>query len=140
MDRIETHGALVFLAGDEVFKIKRAVKFSYMDFSTLERRRGACAREIEINQPGAPEIYLGLLCVTRGPDGKLAWDGAGEVVEWVVHMRRFPQQNLLSAVAAEGPLAADLCRELADAVLAFHDRAVAASGAGYAREPEVHRG
>jgi aminoglycoside phosphotransferase family enzyme/predicted kinase len=128
VDRIETHGALVFLAGDEVFKIKRAVKFSYMDFSTLERRRGACAREIEINQPGAPEIYLGILSVRRGPDGKLAWGGAGEVVEWVVHMRRFPQQNLLSAVAAEGPLAAGLCRDLADAVLAFHDRAAAASG------------
>jgi aminoglycoside phosphotransferase family enzyme/adenylate kinase family enzyme len=128
VDRIETHGALVFLAGDEVFKIKRAVKFSYMDFSMLDLRRRASQREIEINRPGAPEIYLGLLCITREGEGKLAWGGAGEVVEWVVHMRRFPQQNLLSAVAAEGPLAADICRDLADAVLEFHAKAVPAAG------------
>ncbi len=128
VERIETHGALVFLAGDEVFKIKRAVKFSYMDFSTLELRRRVCAREIEINKPGAPEIYLGLVRLTREADGKLAWDGAGDVVEWVVHMRRFPQEGLLSTLAVEEPLAPDLCRDLADAVLAFHDQAAPASG------------
>lgn len=118
----------MFLAGDEVFKIKRAVTFSYMDFSTLEARRRACAREIELNQPTAPEIYLGLGALRRGTNGKVGWDGPGEVVEWFVRMRRFAQSNLMGEVATREVLSASLCRDLADAVLAFHDRAAPAYG------------
>lgn len=52
--RIDTHGAVIFLAGDTVYKVKRAVRFSFMDFSTLEKRRRACAREVELNRATAP--------------------------------------------------------------------------------------
>ena len=121
--RIETHGAMVFLAGDDVFKIKRCVKYSYMDFSTLEKRHAACAREIEINQPQAPEIYLGLVAITRKADGGLAFSGKGNVVEWAVHMRRFAQEDILDQVAQAGGLTIKLTRQLADKISTFHDQA-----------------
>ena len=70
VERMETHGALVFLAGDEVYKIKREVRFSYMDFSTLELRRAAVFRELEVNLPHAPELYLDAVAITRGPGRK----------------------------------------------------------------------
>ena len=59
VERFETHGNLVFLAGAEAFKIKRAVRFEYMDFSTLEKRRVACLREVEVNRRWAPTSILG---------------------------------------------------------------------------------
>ena len=65
VERLETHGNLVFLAGEDAWKIKRAVRFPYMDFSTLERRRAACAREVEVNRRLAPDIYLGCVAITR---------------------------------------------------------------------------
>ena len=65
--RIDTHGAVVFLSGDRAYKLKRAVKFPYMDFSTAERRRAMCEAEVEINRRLAPEIYLGVEEVRAGP-------------------------------------------------------------------------
>ena len=124
VERIETHGALVFLAGENVYKIKRAVRFSYMDFSTLELRRRACTREIEVNQPHAPDLYLGVLAITRTADGALALGGNGEPVEWAVHMRRFPDGALLSRVVAAGAFDRELARQTADAVIDYHRSSV----------------
>ncbi len=123
--RHATHGAYVFVAGAEAFKIKRAVRFSYMDFSTLERRRLMLEREFVINQRGAPEIYLGVVPITRERDGWLRIGGTGAVVEWALHMRAFAQDRLLSAVADRKQLTPDLCRRLADAVFESHGQAVA---------------
>src|SRR4051794_32598151 len=67
--RIDTHGAVVFLAGDDAYKVKRAIRFPFMDLSTLEKRRVACEAEIAVNRPNAPDIYLGVIPVTRGPEG-----------------------------------------------------------------------
>lgn len=120
VERIETHGALVFLAGGDVYKIKRAVAYPYMDFSTLELRHAALARELEVNQPHAPDIYLGLVPVTREGDGSLALAGRGPLVEWALHMRRFPQTDLLSSIANARGIDAPLARRLADAVCACH--------------------
>lgn len=123
IERVETHGALVFLAGPDAYKIKRAVRFTYMDFSTLERRKAALMRELEVNQTEAPQIYLGVVPVTRGADGRLRLGGAGTIVEYALHMRRFDQADLLSAVAERGALTPALARRLADAVLENHRRA-----------------
>jgi aminoglycoside phosphotransferase family enzyme/predicted kinase len=128
VDRFETHGALVFLAGDEAWKIKRAVRFPYMDLSTLDRRKAMCEREIEINRRLAPDIYLGCVPIARAPDGRLRLGGDGEPVEWAVRMRRFDQAALLSRVAEAGPLSSDLTRDLADAVYRSHRAAPPAPG------------
>jgi uncharacterized protein len=120
VERLETHGAIVFLAGDTAYKIKKTVCFPYMDFSTLELRRRVCLRELEINKPHAPDIYRDVVAITRAVDGHLAINGEGEPVEWCVRMRRFAQTDLLSAVAEQGGLDAGLCHRLAEAVVAYH--------------------
>lgn len=125
--RIDTHGAHVFLAGDDALKIKRAVRFEYMDFSTLERRRAALENELLINRRTAPEIYLRVVPVTRGADGALEINGSGDIVEWVLRMRRFSQDDLLSRRAQQG-LAPDLLKALADTIERAHrDAPVAAA-------------
>jgi hypothetical protein len=134
----ETHGALVFLTPDQAWKIKKPVKFDYMDFSTLEKREAACRREIEINQPNAPQIYLGLVPVTRESGGGLALDGEGEPVEWAVHMRRFPDDALFTEIARDGRLADEVTDRLCVAILVAHRAAPVHMGTGFA-EARVHQ-
>ena len=88
---IETHISKVFLAGDRALKMKRAVKLSYVDFSTLARRHAACRAEVEINRRTAPDLYLGVVPVTQDNIGNLALGGSGKTVEWLVEMQRFDQ-------------------------------------------------
>ena len=120
VERIDTHGAIVFLAGARAYKIKRAVKFPYMDFSTLARRKWACEREIELNRRTAQCLYLGTRPITRTADGHLALGGNGEAVEWAVEMRRFDQAGLFDEMAYRGKLSARLMTELADTIVRFH--------------------
>lgn len=89
--RIDTHAASVFLSGLRALKVKRAVKFPFLDYSTLDLRKRACLAEIEVNRPFAPEIYIGIARITREQDGSLRVGGEGEVVEWAVEMRRFDE-------------------------------------------------
>jgi aminoglycoside phosphotransferase family enzyme/predicted kinase len=128
IERFETHGALVYLAGEEAWKIKRAVRFPYMDFSTLEKRRVATTREVAINQRLAPEIYIGVAPITRDNDGRLQIGGNGEIVEWAVHMRRFEQTALLSHIADAGSISMDLAIALADVVFESHRAAAPVPG------------
>jgi len=86
---IETHASLVFLAGDRRYKLKRAVKYPYLDFSTAERRRVSCEAELRLNRRTAPELYLEVRALTRSPQGELAFASAGPAVDWIVVMRRF---------------------------------------------------
>ena len=125
--RIDTHGAVVFLAGEFAYKLKRAVRFPFMDFSTLEKRRRACEAEIEINRPGAPTIYLDALPITRSW-GQLCLGGPGPAIDWVVQMRRFDESQTLDHVAQAGGLAPSLLRDLTQAILASHHRAAPADG------------
>lgn len=137
VDRFETHGNLVFLTGADAWKIKRAVRFPYMDFSTLEKRRVACAREMEVNRRLAPDLYLGCVPITRSVDGRLAFGGNGAIDEWAVHMRRFDQSALLTSIAAAQGIDTDLAKTVADAVFDSHRGAqcvASASGAAHFAE------
>jgi uncharacterized protein len=109
--RIDTHGAVVFLAGDRAYKLKRAVKFPYMDFSTAERRHAMCQAEVEINHALAPEIYLGVEKV-RTASGKS---------DWLVVMRRFDEEGLLDRLADRGALTPELMAALGTRIGRFHD-------------------
>ena len=100
--RIDTHAATVFLAGKRALKIKRAVRFPFLDYSTLDRRKAACAAEIEVNRPFAPAIYHRVVAITREGDGALAIGGEGEAVEWAVEMRRFDETQTLDHLAQTG--------------------------------------
>ena len=77
VERIDTHSAMVFLAGVRALKLKRAVRFDYVDFSTEPRRRAACEAEVRISRRTAPGLYRGVVAVTRETDGTLALDGRG---------------------------------------------------------------
>jgi len=125
--RIDTQNAVVFLAGDDVYKVRRAIRLPFLDFSTLEKRRAACEAEIEVNRDNAPRIYLGVAPITRA-DGGLAIGGAGEAVEWATHMRRFDENATLDRIAARGGLAAELTRRLARAIRLSHQRAPLGDG------------
>ena len=104
--RIDTHGAVVFLSGDRAYKLKRAVKFPYMDFSTAERRRAMCEAELEINRRLAPEIYLGV----EPAEG-----------DWLVVMRRFDEDGLLDRMAERGALTPALMAALGSRIARYHD-------------------
>jgi len=117
---IETHVAQVFLVGDLVYKLKRAVKFPFLDFSTAEDRRVACENEVGLNRRTAPSLYRGVTAVTRDADGRLAIAGDGEPIDWLVEMNRFEQAMLFDRLSEAGKLDDDLLSRLADAIAAFH--------------------
>ena len=116
---VETHIARVFLVGDDAYKLRKRVHLRFVNFSTLHARHAAAVREMEINRPHAPHIYLGLVPIVR-VDGRLQLGGYGEIVEWAVHMRRFPQEAVLSHREEQGPLADELAKALADMVARYH--------------------
>jgi uncharacterized protein len=118
--RIDTHAASLFLAGERVLKVKRAVRFPFLDFSTLERRKAACEAEIAVNRPFAPQIYRGVVPVTRERDGSLAIAGRGTPVEWAVEMRRFDEAQTLDHLAEQGRIDAALADRLGRMVAAAH--------------------
>jgi uncharacterized protein len=121
VQRIDTHAASVFLAGDRAIKVKRAVRFPFLDYSTLAKRKQACEAEIAVSAPYAPEIYRGVVAITRDPSGKLAIGGAGTPAEWAVDMRRFDEERTLDCITAEIDEA--LADALGLAVAAAHAKA-----------------
>jgi aminoglycoside phosphotransferase family enzyme/predicted kinase len=122
MQRVDTHASIVFLGENRVLKVKRAVRLPFLDYSTLEKRKQACAEELRVNAPFAPQIYRRVVAITRQADG-LAIDGGGEPVEWAVEMARFDQTRSFDRLAARGDISLELAATLADAILAAHAQA-----------------
>ncbi len=117
--RIDTHISTVWLADDYAYKLKKPVSLPFLDFSTLERRRHFLEQELRLNRRTAPELYLDLLPVSGSAEAPVL-DGAGEPIEWVLRMRRFPAGALLSELAAAGQLQASHIDALAAHVADFH--------------------
>jgi uncharacterized protein len=120
--RVDTANAVVFLAGADVYKAKRAVKFPFMDLSTLDKRREACEAEIAVNRASAPQIYLSTLPITRRGQ-TFALGGDGEIVEWAVHMRRFDENATLDRIADRGGVSDAIINKLALVIRHMHARA-----------------
>jgi aminoglycoside phosphotransferase family enzyme/predicted kinase len=120
VERIDTHGSIVFLAGTRAYKLKRAVLFDYLDFSTSDRRRALCEAEVRLNRRTAPSLYRGVVAVTRQADGSYALGGTGIAADWLVDMNRFPQEALFDRLASAGQLDLELMSPLAAAIAAFH--------------------
>ena len=117
---IETHASLVFIAGERVFKLKRAVAYPYLDFSTADLRRRACDAELILNRRTAPALYEEVRGLFRGTDGAVGFSPNGEAVDWVVVMRRFDQALLFDALAEAGGLDRHIMDQLADHIAQFH--------------------
>ena len=122
-ERMDTHISAIFLAGDQAWKLKKAVRLPYLDFSSHEARRAACAAEVEINRRSAPELYLSAVPVTRAPSGALRLGGDGAALDWLVHMRRFGQEDLLSACLDRDAVDRRLIQQVATAVWHSHGAA-----------------
>ncbi len=118
--RIDTHAASVFLSGERALKVKQAVRFPFLDYSTLDKRKAACEAELQVNRPFAPELYRRVVPITRAADGTLALGGDGIPVEWAVEMRRFDETATLDHLADAGKLDATLADALGRAVAAAH--------------------
>ncbi|TVR98259.1 MAG: hypothetical protein EA406_07670 [Rhodospirillales bacterium] len=131
---METHASVIFLAGDRAYKLKRAVKFPYLDYSTVELRRRFCQAELRINKRTAPDIYLAVLPVVRDDAGRLQLgarsDTRGEIVDWLVEMARFDQATLFDRLAQKGVLDRYAMEDLADAIARFHRDARQVNDAG----------
>jgi aminoglycoside phosphotransferase family enzyme/predicted kinase len=130
VERTETHISVVFLAGAFAYKAKRAVKYNFADFSTLERRRIACLNELRVNGRTAPQLYFEVVPVTVGDNGEFSLGDEGEAVEWLVKMRRFDQAALYDRMAEEGRLRLDSMPRLAETIAAFHASADRVLSAG----------
>src|SRR5262245_57668678 len=104
VERLDTHSAIVFLTADTAWKLKRAVKFDYLDFSTVDRRKAMCDAEVRLNRRTAPALYRGVVPIAQASDGSLTIGGQGPAVDWLVEMRRFDQEDLLDRRADRGRL------------------------------------
>jgi aminoglycoside phosphotransferase family enzyme/predicted kinase len=127
---IQTHISWVLLAGDFVYKIKKAVRFGFLDYSTLSRRKEMCEREVRLNRRICPDAYLGVVDVIERDGGTYLY-GRGATVEYAVKMRRLSAEGWLSSRVDRGDATAELLRRVAESVHAFHTSA--ASG------PEITR-
>ena len=131
----ETQISAVFVGRDTVWKLKRAVRLAFLDFTTLDARRRFLERELELNGPAAPGLYRDVLPITRGPGG-LEFGSSepgpepgkdGEVVDWVLRMAPIPREHfMLSRVDAGLP--DELLDALGDMVAADHARRPPADG------------
>ena len=126
--RIDTHAAAVFLAGTRALKVKRAVRFPFLDYSTLAQRKAACAAELAVNRPFAPALYRGVIAIARGEDGSLSLGGSGEPVEWAVDMRRFDENATLDHLADAGAIDVALADRLGRLVAAMQKIEAVAEG------------
>ncbi|MFL5283906.1 MAG: phosphotransferase [Rhodopila sp.] len=120
VERVETHCSIVFLVADGAYKLKRAIRFASLDYTTVERRRAACESELRLNARTAPDLYLAVRAITCGVDGTLAFDGTSPALDHVVVMRRFAQSALFDCMAEAGQLTPPLMRDLGTTIARFH--------------------
>jgi len=119
---LETHISWVFLTTRFAYKLKKPVRFEFLDFSTPELRHRACLEEVRLNRRLAPDVYLDVLPITSGSGDALALAGAGEPVDWVVKMRRLPASQALDKLLRRDALTADQVQALAQHLVDFYAR------------------
>ena len=104
---IQTHISFIFIAGDLVYKVKKAVDFGFLDFTTLEKRKYYCEQEIALNRRFAPDVYIGIVEITEDGKGALRPVGGGAVVEYAVKMQKIPEEKMLYRLMETGRVTED---------------------------------
>ena len=118
--RIDTHCSIVFLVADRAYKLKRAIRYASLDYTTRELRQAACEAELLLNRRTAPDLYLGVHSIKRSPSGALGFDVAGAALDHVVVMHQFAQSDLFDRMAQTERLTPALTRALGEAVAHLH--------------------
>jgi len=120
VDVCETHMSFVFLTDAEAYKIKKPVRYPFLDFSTLAAREASCRAEVRLNERLAPGVYRGVVALTQADDGRLAIGGIGSAVDWLVRMRRLPADRMLDRLLVARQLQPPQIDALADRLAAFY--------------------
>jgi hypothetical protein len=137
VEHLQTHISHVFLAGPYVYKLKKAVRFPFLDFSTLARRRAACDAEVRLNRRLCPAVYLDVLPVTDDGRGRLRLGGTGRVVDHVVRMRRLPADGMLPQRIESDRVRPEWMDELARLLAAFHASAPTGPAVAAHADPDL---
>ncbi len=135
----ETHISWVFLAGARVYKVKKPVRFSFLDYSTIERRRHFCAEEVRLNSRLAPGVYRGVVTLERTPSGRLRIDGVGTTVDYAVEMERLPGDRMMDRLLAVGEISNEPLDRLVDVLVRFHAQAATGPDVDPHAAPEAVR-
>jgi uncharacterized protein len=133
--RVETHISRILLTGYFAYKLKKPLDLGFLDFSTLEKRRHCCEEEVRLNKRLAPDLYLEVVPVVRSHAG-VRMGGKGEILDYAVKMRQFPEGCLMDALAARGEIGKDHLDALADRLAQFHTDAARAQAGSPWGEPE----
>jgi len=121
IELIQTHISFVFLTKNLVYKVKKAVNLGFLDFTTLEKRRFFCEKELELNRRLCRDMYLEVVPITKANAIKVK--GEGETVEYAVKMKRMPQEKMMSKLLEENKVDATLVNRLAKIIAEFHSKA-----------------
>jgi aminoglycoside phosphotransferase family enzyme len=138
-EAIETHFAWVFLIGDRAWKLRKPVRRDTMDYGSLEARRLDSLEEIRLNRRLAPDVYLGTAPLTLADSGRLAIDGQGEIVDWLVCMRRLDRARMLEAQLVQGSFNPEALRPVVRLLADFYRAAAPAISDGQAFVARVGR-
>jgi uncharacterized protein len=134
VEAVETHMSWVFLTETHAYKLKKAVRHSYLDFSTIEARRLDCEAEVRLNRRLAADIYLGVVPLVLNAEGRLRLGGSGESVDWLVKMRRLPAERMLDQLIRNGAVKQIEIRHLSHWLARFYGSATPDS-----TTPEAYR-
>jgi hypothetical protein len=116
---IETHISLLFLTGRQVYKVKKPVDFGFLDFTTLEKRKYFCEQEVTLNRRLSPDIYLGVVKITRMND-RISLDGNGETVEYAVQMKQIPEELLMDKLLKKGRVTSQMMEAVSEKLVHFY--------------------
>lgn len=119
---IETHMSWVFLTDTHAYKLKKPVRYAFLDFGSLAARKRHCAAEIRLNRRLAASVYLGVVPLTRDARGRLRVGGRGGIVDWLVKMRRLPADKALSRMLANDTIDRTALRRSASLLATFYRR------------------
>jgi len=139
LDVIETHSSWVILTGEHAYKIKKPVDLGFLDYSSLEKRRDACCKELQLNHKLAPELYIDMVPIT-GTATAPHMNGDGDAIEYAVHMHEFDQRCQLDHMLERGELSIGDINAVAIHVAEFHRAAPIVDARGpYGRAPDIHK-
>ncbi len=122
IELVQTQMSFVFLTDDYVYKVKKPVNLGYLDYTTLDRRHFYCQREVELNRRLCPDVYLGVVPISRGSSGILV-GGQGKVIEYAVEMRRLPQRAMMNVLLANNQVSPQMVTNVAHKLVEFHQQA-----------------
>ncbi len=121
VELVQTHISYVLLAGEYVYKVKKAVDMGFLDYSTLEKRRFYCQEELRLNRRLCPRTYLDVVPITY-VTGAVAIDAAGTPVDYAVKMKRLPEERMMESLLETGGVSSEMLTRLTEQLVAFHQR------------------